>query len=158
MPARIGIVELHIGGFDGERAALGHGVACVDSQFHQHLLKLAGVGADTAQIRPQFQAQVDIFPDEPLQHGPQAGHRLVQVDNLQLQHLAPAERQELIGKSPGALTRLHYLLGGMAILVAGLQVVQNELGIPIDNGEKVIEIVRHAAGQHAHGFHFLRLP
>ena len=38
------------------------------------------------------------------------------------------------------------------------RVVQDELAVAGDDGEQVVEVVRDAAGQHADGFHFLRLP
>ena len=38
-----------VGGFDGEFAALRHGVAGIHGQVHDDLIDLAGIGADRAQ-------------------------------------------------------------------------------------------------------------
>ena len=35
---------------------------------------------------------------------------------------------------------------------------QQQVGVPFDDRQDVIEIVRHTGGQLANGFHFLRLP
>ena len=46
--SKVGLVELNVTGLDDQLAALGHGVAGVDRQVHDHLLHLAGVGLDRA--------------------------------------------------------------------------------------------------------------
>ena len=44
------LVEVDVGGRDGQLAALGHGVAGVDRQVHDDLLDLAGVGLDQPEV------------------------------------------------------------------------------------------------------------
>ena len=87
----------------------------------------------------------------------EAGHQLVQIENPGLEHLAAAEGQELLGERRGALPGLHDLFHRMAVAISGGEAVQDELAVAGDDGQQVIEIVRHAAGQHPHGFHLLRL-
>ena len=47
---------------------------------------------------------------------------------------------------------------GVAVGIVGAQAVQDQLAVAGDDGQQIIEIVRHAAGQHADRFHLLRLP
>ena len=65
----------------------------------------------------QHQAQVDILADQPLQHGAEAGHQPVQVEHLGLQHLAPAEGEQLLGQGRGSLPGLHDLLDRVAVRI-----------------------------------------
>ena len=51
----VGVVELRVAGLDGELAAVRHGVAGVDREVEQRVLKLVGV----AQRRPQAAGQHD---------------------------------------------------------------------------------------------------
>ena len=147
-----------LAGLDGQDAALRHGVACIDHQVHKHLFHLPGIGADAAQIGTEHQAQVDILADQPLQHGAETGHQPVQIEHLGLQHLAAAERQQLLGQGGSALPGLHDLLHRVAVLIAVGKAVENQLAVTGDDGEQIIEIMGDTARQHADRFHLLRLP
>ena len=52
MEAGVVVVELDVGGLDGQFAAVGHGIAGVDGQVHDDLLDLAGIGLDRARSGP----------------------------------------------------------------------------------------------------------
>ena len=52
--ARIVLVQFVIGRFDQQLAAVGHGVAGVDHEVHDHLFDLAGIGHDAAEVRGQL--------------------------------------------------------------------------------------------------------
>lgn len=54
-------VEAGIGGLDGQHAAVGHGVARVDDQVHQHLPHMAGVGLDASGFPARLHDQHDVF-------------------------------------------------------------------------------------------------
>ena len=41
--------------------------------------------------------------------------------------------------------------------IAGLEILQHQLAVPQNDGQQVVEVVRHAAGQLSDGFHLLRL-
>ena len=50
MLAGVGFVQFHVGGFEGELAAVRHGVAGIEGEVHDDLLDLPGIGFDRAQI------------------------------------------------------------------------------------------------------------
>ena len=155
---RVALVQLYVGRFNGQRAALRHGVARIHHQVHQHLFDLSRIRAHHSQVRPQRQLQIDILADQPPQHRGQARHQLIQVQHPGLQDLRPAVSQQLLGQRCRALAGLQDLLRRVMIRIARLQRVQDQLAVARDDGQQIIEIVRHAARQHAHRFHLLRLP
>ena len=55
-------------GLQGEEAAARHGVAGVDREVHDHLLQLAGIGEDGADVVAEAQAQLDVLADDALEH------------------------------------------------------------------------------------------
>src|SRR5437868_1636407 len=57
----------------------------------------------------------------------------------------------------GAVRRLVNLLGILAPRVVGSQILEEQVGVPRDGGEDVVEVMRDPAGQSSHGLHLLRL-
>ena len=49
--ARIGFIEVHVGGLDGEFASGGHGVACIDRQIEDDLFEVGAIGEQPAESR-----------------------------------------------------------------------------------------------------------
>ena len=85
---------------------LGHGVAGVDHQVHDHLLDLARVGLDRAEARRGQERQLDVLADEPPEHLLDARPRCRSGSSgLRLQDLLPAEREELPGQVGRARSR-----------------------------------------------------
>ena len=106
MARGVRLVELDVGGLDGELAAVGHGVAGVDRQVHQHLLDLARVGVDHAEVGREHLDEVDVLADEAPEHLLDPRGDLVQVERHGLQHLLAAEGQQLAGQRRRALAGL----------------------------------------------------
>jgi hypothetical protein len=77
--------------------------------------------------------------------------------HLGLQHLAPAEGQQLAGEPGGPLAGLADLLHVAADGVAAPDLVEQEVAVAQDAGEQVVEVVGDAAGQLAHRLHLLGL-
>ena len=144
--------------FDVQRATgqVWHGLPGVGAQVEQHLLHLRGVGQHRGCLRvarhPQHQRSG--------QGGAQQPHRLVhhraQRDHAPLQHLAPAERQDALHQIARAATGLEDFLQADGRRVVALHVFQRQPRVAQDRGHDVVEVVRHAAGQRAQGFEFLR--
>ena len=107
----VGVVELDVARLQGQRAAVGHGVAGVHREVHEHLLDLARVG----RTRPRSGAStVTSSTSSPItrgQHRLRFGHHGVQVEDPRLQDLAPAEGQQLPGEGGRAV-------GGVADLAS----------------------------------------
>ncbi len=150
-------VEVDVGGFDREPAALRHRVAGVDHEIHQHLLDLTRVGAHPPQVRRGDGDERDVLADEPPQHAVHFSHDDVEVQDLGLEHLAAAVGEQLAGEPGRPLRRLADLFHIAAHRVPGRQVAQQQLRVAEDRREQVVEVVRDAAGELAHRLHFLRL-
>ena len=91
--------------------------------------------------------QLDVFPNQPPQHFLQVGNHRVQVKYLRSQHPAAAEGQRLTGKRCGALPGIKNLLEVNTGLRVSPKLFPKDLGVPIDNGQKVVEVVGDSACQ-----------
>ena len=78
-------------------------------------------------------------------------------NNLGRQHLLAAEGQQLAGQRSGAIGGVGDLLGRAAQRGVGADALQQELGVPGDHHQQIVEVVGDAAGEAADGFHLLRL-
>ena len=151
------LIESHVGRLDGQLAAVGHCVARVDRQVHEHLLDLPGVDADTIEGPGWTELQFHILADEPSEHLGGVLDQLIEIDHLGPEGLLPAERKEL-PRQPGRAVAQLADLGQITVdLGALLHLIEGERGVAFDAGEQVIEVVRHAAGQLADGLQLLRL-
>src|SRR5258708_35384819 len=103
MIGRIGFVQVHVAGLKGEASARIHGVASVQYQIHDYLFDLDSVRFYLAQIWSSDGLQVDMFADQPFQEVSKVFHQAIEIDNLWLKHLLPAESQQLLSQGRGAL-------------------------------------------------------
>ena len=71
----MGDVDLDIARFDGQLAALGHGVACVDCEVEDDLNDLRGVGHHRAELRVESGHELDVFTDHAPEHLLDVGDR-----------------------------------------------------------------------------------
>ena len=74
------VVDLDVGGFERQRAALGHRVAGVDRQIEQDLVDLAGIGEHRAERRRRADDERDVLADQPIQHLVRVGDQVVEVE------------------------------------------------------------------------------
>ena len=147
---------MHIGGLDGQLAALRHGVARVHCQVHNDLIQVHGVDFN-GPIGLQLGGDLDVFADHAAQqfHGwltislrsiifgwliwrrLKASNWLVSAPPGWRHTGSPPIRPQVRCDSvhPASFTSRYSL----------------------DHGEQVIEIVRHSAGQAAHRLQLLRL-
>ena len=88
MIERAGIFFRHIGRADRELAAVRHGVARIDSQVHDDLLKLVLVNLDEPQIAAMHDLEFNLFGQQPRQKILQLGQSIGQRKNLGPQRLA----------------------------------------------------------------------
>ena len=83
-------------------------------------------------------------------------HDLAKRKPFRPERLPASESEKLLGEMRAALGRLKSA-GGEAPLVRVGQLLGQHLGVADHDGEQVVEIVRHAAGELAHRFHLLSL-
>ena len=102
-------------------------------------------------IRPQL----DVLANQPREQLLDVIDDLVDVEQRRLQHLLPAERQQLPGQRRGAVAGLLDLLGIAPQRVVVAQLPQQDLGVAADGLDQVVEVVGDAAGEAADRLHLL---
>jgi hypothetical protein len=110
-----------------------------------------------ARLAAALDVEGDVLAEQPAQHRLERHHDLAEVDDPRLQHLAPAEREQLAGERLGALAGGHDLLDVGADRVALAQLADQQLAVGEDHRQHVVEVVGDAAGELADGVHLLRL-
>ena len=153
----VNAVQFGVGGFDDQLSPIRHGVARVDHEVHDDLFHLAGVSANGAQRLRSSHDQLDVFTNQPREQPSHLTDDIIQIHNVGLQNLQPAEGQKLARQTGSAIRGPFDLLNLSGILAGGRQLIAEKLRVAFDNHQKIVEIVRHSAGQAAHRFHFLRL-
>ena len=135
-----------------------HRVACVHCQVDDDLLELAGVGAQPAKIRRELDHQVDVLADQAAQHLLDVREHVVHIEDGGLQHLAPAEREQLAGEAGGRLSGARDLphMGAQLLIVPNLP--RHHLGVAENRREQVVEIMGDAAGELTDGIHLVGVP
>ena len=109
----------------------------------------------------------DIGAERAPQHVEHARDQPVGIDTGRLERLATGEGEQPLGELRRALRALHggvhrlsqfgAQLGSGAVLGEIEQIAPDRVEIAENDGEQIVEVVRDAAGELAHGFHLLRL-
>ena len=148
------LIEGRVGGFDGQLAALRHGVAGVERQVEERGLQLAGVGPDDPQVRGHRQLQLDRFAQGPAQQGRHLFDQCAGLEGLRRERVLAREGEQAVGQLGAAQ-------GGpkdrvdMRFVLADL--FGEKLHVANDDAQQIVEVVRHAAGQLADRLHPLGL-
>ena len=133
--------QVPLAGLDRQRTAGRHGVAGVDHQVHQHLLDHPAVGANLERPRVERQPHADVLTDDALHHLGDVADDGVEIDVTRLEHLPPAEGQQLLGQAR-PFGRLHVTRGARGYSPPAF------LGTAaLDHCEDVVEVVSDAAGE-----------
>ncbi len=156
MTLDMGLINLRDSDTYAELAAARHGIASVHGEVQQNLFHHAGIGLDRGRRRGVIQLQRHVFTQKPPEHFRHVADDLVQIQSFGLDELAPAEGQQLAGEAGRPLGRLDDLLSGTRGGLVQLSHAQQR-SMPVDDGEDVVEIMRHAAGELADSLHLLRL-
>ena len=158
MDARKVFVQRDVGGFDGELAALRHGVASVDRQVHDDLVDLARIGADAptatapgtmtrSMSSPIMRVSIFRFSVTTSFRSRTLGASIclrLKASNCRVSEVA---RRRGVGN----------LLRRPTQPRIGAQALEQKFGITGNHHQQIVEVVRDAAGEAADGFHFLRL-
>src|SRR5439155_1367171 len=94
-------IQLDVGSLHGDYAASWHRIACVHRQVHNDLFQLTGVGPDGSQIGCQYRAEVDVLADKSTEHRLRVRDDRIHVEHARIEHLLPAEDEEL-AREPGS--------------------------------------------------------
>ena len=119
---------------------------------------MTGVGHHRERPFAPVERHLDGRPGQPAEHRLGLGEGGVQVEDHRPERLLAGERQELPGQRRGPVARPVDLADELDGRVVGRQTHLDDFAIAVDDGEQVVEVVGHAAGQEADDFHFLGLP
>jgi hypothetical protein len=96
-------------GLDDQGTALGHGIAGIGRQVHEHLLDLPGGRQDRHVLAGQRGPDLDVLSQDARHERFHAAHDLVDTHKPGLEHLLAAEGQDLARESFCPLGRLQDL-------------------------------------------------
>src|SRR5690606_28936000 len=74
----IGSIELGNGGGDEQIPAIRHGVARINREIHEDLLKTAGIRIYEREVRTKIVPQRDVLPNQTAKHAADVGDQFVQ--------------------------------------------------------------------------------
>ena len=155
MDGRVGVIEEGVAHFQGQLAAVRHGVAGVDGHVQHRVLDLVGVHQRVPQPARDHGLDLDGFAQGPPQHVAHAADDAAQVHRFGLQRLAAGERQQLAGEARAPRHRADGVLQQLAQARIGQDgsIAGTEVQIGADHLQQIVEVMRHAAGQVAHRLH-----
>ena len=140
------IVQPDVLGADPDRAAVGHGVPCVDDKVDQSGFEFGDVDLDRPDVVLHVDGELNGAADagvENLAHGLDA---FAQTDGLRIDVLPPRKGQELAGqRGPPPRGRFDRFNGAPGFFVVGIFL--QDLGAAADHHQKVVEVMGDAAGQ-----------
>ena len=102
-----------VGGAQRQPAALGHGVAGVDREVHDHLLELGNVDLDRPQIAAVHHVKRDLLADQPPQQHGEIAQDFADVEHLRAHGLLAREGEQMphqAGRPISVLLDLHDVL------------------------------------------------
>lgn len=134
-------------GLDRQLSTRRHCVACVQRQVDQHLLELTGIGVDRPGLGSRDGDELDVLTDQAPQQLVGREHDPVDVDELELEHLAAAERKELPRQRRGPAGGAADLLGIGPRERPLRHRIEQQLAVAGDRRQEVVEVVSDAAGQ-----------
>jgi len=151
------LLEIDVGGLDGDAPAGGHRVARVEQQVHQRLLELPHVHLDAAQARLQLERDLHLLAQQRGQRAHHAGRHRVEVERGRHRRRRLAGRQHVLREVEAPHRGLADGLGARAQRVGRVHALEHQLAVAADDGQDVAEVVRDAAGQPAHRLQAARL-
>ncbi|GJD67564.1 hypothetical protein MMMDOFMJ_0480 [Methylobacterium gnaphalii] len=159
----VALVDMRIGGLDGQPAAGGHRVARVDGEVQERALELVRIGPGAPEAARLHRLDLDRLAERAPQQLRHAGDEAVRLDRLGRQGLLAGEGEEAVGQRRGAVRALQPLLNIVLELppvcrLAAIRLTLQHVQVADDDRQHVVEVVGEAAGELAHRFHLLGLP
>ena len=134
-----------------------HRVARVQCQVEEHLFQVARVRHDAPGHRLQPEQHAHLFAHGPAKRRFHARDHRIEIEPLELEHLAPAEGQELGGDPGGPFGGPLNLLDVVPHLVRQIAAAQDEGDAAEDDRHLVVRLVGHTAREAPHRLHALGL-
>ena len=158
-PPTTGAVSGILHGLGGQRdhPAIRHRIPGVDHQIHRDLFHLDGVETHRRKVGAGLHPQRVVLADEPLQDPSHTRHRRIDVENGRLRQLDTTETQELSGQGRSVGRGVPDLPQRVRMWVIRPQGLQQEIAVPEDHPEQVVEVVSDPAREPADRLHLLGL-
>ncbi len=112
---------------DRQRAAVRHRVGRIDGEVDEDLLHLTRIRHHGGEARGQRHADLDVLAQEAPEHGAKARDHAAHIERARLQHLLPAEREELLRERCGTLAGLQDVTGVHAQRIGRVQPRHHQL-------------------------------
>ena len=138
-------------------AAVGHRISGVDRQVQQDLRQLTHIPEERGRIGVEVCDQLHVFANQSLQQWDDFNADAGPIDRLGIQDLTTTERQELVGQLRRSSRRFLDLPDLALVWALGRQALFDEVHIGQDHTQQVVEVVCHAPGETADGFHLCGL-
>ena len=147
----------HRRGFQGQATAARHGVARIDHEVQNDLSELAGIDLGMhAFAALEIALHGNVFAQQAQERPLEIRQQRVHIHDRRRKRMFAAEREKLAGQRGGARRGPADLADVLRHLAFRFQFVEQEITVTKNGGEKIIEVVRDAAGELAKRFHFLR--
>ena len=148
-----------LGGFRGgdrEGAALGHRIAGIHGQVHHDLFELAAIDSCANGRGGKLGRDRHAFAEHAAEQSGHLGYDDVQVDDFGPGGLSAAEREQLPNQTRGpfgcSANVGHEFRNDLGFHIAFAQ----QLGVAVNHGEQVVEVVGDSTGEPADRVHLLR--
>ena len=152
------LIEHDGAGLDDQLAAVRHGVAGVEGEIEDRGGQLIGIDDGQAYFVRENRFDLDVLAERSLQQFRGIDDQRIDVGFLRFERLLACERQQLLGEVGAARRRfVDHLRDGGELRLA-LDGVGQDFDRSGDHGQDVVEVVRDAAGELAHGLHLFGLP
>ena len=162
LPA-IGLVEIGVAGFDGQLAAVRHGVAGVDGEVDDGGLQLGGVGLDRPDAAAPTISSEMSSPSARFRKSASPFSSRLTSSALGLSGCCRENASSrLVSMAARWAPASHCRCGGPACTFApsvqDFNLLLRVLEIADDDGQEIVEVMSHPAGEMADRFEPLRLP
>src|ERR1700730_17642092 len=98
---------------------------------------------------------MDVLADQAQERALQVRDDGIDFDHFSLERLAAAESKKMLGESGGAPGGASYFRNVIGKHAFEMEIMQKQVAITEDGGEKIIEVVRDTTSELPEGFHFL---
>ncbi len=112
----IAIVEMRVCHFQGQLAAIGHGIARIDGEVENGIFQLVRIGQGVPQAARDDGFDLDLFTEGPAEHLAQIADDASQIDGTGRQRLTAGKSQQLAREARPARHRANCILQPLAQL------------------------------------------
>ena len=142
---------------DGQGAAVRHRIARIDDQVQQYVIELVRVDHGTAEVVCDLGDHAGAGGEHAARHIVHLAQQVAGIDHHRLQRLAAREREQVRSELGAALDARQRHLDPRQRRLVQVAGQLEQLQVAADDLQHIVEIVGHAAGELADGFHLLRL-